>query len=519
MEQNISHMHLDQSLSRTNQQHLLFSKDNGALAVADGVPVTFWDQIKSNLRAAIPLEDYQKWIVPLSAQQVAERHWVISVPNMIFYQMIIDRFLAHIEAAKSSLGLESLSIHFEVNPLVTGSNQQVNRANQESNYGEPLESPATESLSTLPNDVTARPHHQVQASQLIHPTQTNQSSTGSILNPRYTFATFVSGPSNQFAHASCSTVAEKPGKAYNPLFIYGSTGLGKTHLLHAVGNRIKQNNPGAILTYITSEHFLNEMIYCVRFGKMWEFRQKYRQCDVFLVDDIQFISGNKEKTQEEFFHTFNALYEAKKQIVITSDMFPQDIPDIEDRLRNRFQWGLIADIQPPDTEHRVAILLSKAEKLGIKLGEDVAMYIASHAKRNVRELEGALHRICAFSDLQGRPINMELAAETFQNILSEAPKLLTIETIQKIVADHYKIKVSELKSHKRQRNLTMPRQIAMFLSRMLTNASFPELGERFGGKDHTTVMHAVRKIEKDRTKDLDLKAHIDSIQRQLEQMS
>ena len=519
MERIISHMHLDQSPSKTNKQHLLFPQTIEVQDIHHDGPITFWDQIKSSLRATIPLEDYQKWIVPLSAQQVAERHWVISVPNMIFYQMIIDRFLAHIEAAKSNLGLESLSIHFEVNPLASSSPNHSHRTVQDTNYGAPLETSTIEPTQTAINDGAAKPQHVVQASQLIHTNQQGQSSTGSILNPRYTFATFVSGPSNQFAHASCSTVAEKPGKAYNPLFIYGSTGLGKTHLLHAVGNRIKQNNPGAVLTYITSEHFMNEMIYCVRFGKMWEFRQKYRQCDVFLVDDIQFISGNKEKTQEEFFHTFNALYEAKKQIVITSDMFPQDIPDIEDRLRNRFQWGLIADIQPPDTEHRVAILLSKAEKLGIKLGEDVAIYIASHAKRNVRELEGALHRICAFSDLQGRPINMELAAETFQNILSEAPKLLTIETIQKIVADHYKIKISDLKSHKRQRNLTMPRQIAMFLSRMLTNASFPELGERFGGKDHTTVMHAVRKIEKDRTKDLDLKAHIDSIQRQLEQMS
>jgi chromosomal replication initiator protein len=327
----------------------------------------------------------------------------------------------------------------------------------------------------------------------------------------------VKGDSNQFAVATCLSAAENPGKAYNPLFIYGSTGLGKTHLLHAVGNRVLANNPGAVVTYIPSERFMNEMIYCLRFSKMWDFRQKYRSCDVFLVDDIQFISG-KKATQEEFFHTFNTLYSSKKQIVITSDLFPKDIPDIEDRLRNRFQWGLIADIQPPSIEHRIAILYSKAEKLGIRMRDDVAEYIAKHAKRNVRELEGALHRINAFAALQGESITMDLAVRTFRDVLGEPPKRLTIETVQKTVADHFKLRVADLKSKRRQRAFAHPRQIAMFLARKLTNASYPEIGEKFGGKDHTTVMHNVRKIEDTLDKDLDLKAHVEALERQLEQL-
>ena len=262
---------------------------------------------------------------------------------------------------------------------------------------------------------------------------------------------------------------------------------------------------------------MNEMIYCLRFAKMWDFRKKYRNCDVFLVDDIQFISG-KKATQEEFFHTFNTLYAAKKQIVITSDMFPKDIPDIEDRLRNRFQWGLIADIQSPSVEHRIAILYSKADKLNIRLRPDVAEYIAKHAKRNVRELEGALHRINAFAALQGEEITMDLAIRTFRDVLGEAPKRLTIEAVQKIVAEHFKVKIADLKSKSRQRAFALPRQVAMYLARKLTNASYPDIGDKFGGKDHTTVMHNVKKIEETLDRDLDLKAHVETLERQLEQL-
>jgi len=335
------------------------------------------------------------------------------------------------------------------------------------------------------------------------------------LNPTYTFATFVRGPSNQFALATCQNVAENPGLTYNPLFLYGSTGLGKTHLLHAVGNLVASKNKNAIITYISSERFMNEMIYCIRHNKMWDFRQKYRHCDVFLMDDIQFISGNKSATQEEFFHTFNTLYEAKKQIIITSDLFPQDIPDLEERLRNRFQWGLIADIQPPDVEHRIAILINKAEQMGVSLSYEIAEFIATHAKRNIRELEGALHRIVAFSVLHGRPLDKQLATETFDSLLETAPKRINIELIQRVVAQHFKLRVADLKSKKRLRILTVPRQIAMYLAREYTSASFPDIGERFGGKDHTTVMHAVKKISAEKDTSATIKNQIETIRRTL----
>lgn len=341
------------------------------------------------------------------------------------------------------------------------------------------------------------------------------------LNPNYTFDTFVRGPSNQFALAACYNVAENPGKTYNPLFIYGSTGLGKTHLLHAVGNHIIKTNPKATVAYISSERFMNELIYCLRHNKIIDFRQKYRHCDLFLMDDIQFISGNKAATQEEFFHTFNTLYEAKKQIIITSDLFPQDIPDIEERLRNRFQWGLIADIQPPDIEHRIAILFSKAEQLGIRLSIDVAEYIANFVKRNIRELEGALHRLDAFATLHGRTLDKALAIETFSNMLSEEPSKnqMLIDTVQKVVADHFQVKTSELKSKRRHKALTLPRQVAMYLSRKFTKTSYPEIGEKFGGKDHTTVIHAVRKITSERKKNMDIIVHLDALERVLERLN
>lgn len=341
------------------------------------------------------------------------------------------------------------------------------------------------------------------------------------LNPKYTFENFVRGPSNQFALAACYNVAENPGKTYNPLFIYGATGLGKTHLIQAVGNHLVKVNANSTVAYVSSERFMNELIYCLRHNKIIDFRQKYRHCDLFLMDDIQFISGNKAATQEEFFHTFNTLYEAKKQIIITSDLFPKDIPDIEERLRNRFQWGLIADIQPPDIEHRIAILYSKAEKLGLDLSLDVAEYIANHVKRNIRELEGALHRLKAFSYLHGRKLDKNLAIETFGNMLStESPKpQMLIDAVQKTVADHFQIKISELKSKKRHKALTLPRQIAMYLVRKFTKTSYPEIGEKFGGKDHTTVMHAVKKITHERKKNMDLIVHLDALERIIERLN
>lgn len=405
-----------------------------------------WALICDKLRTLLDINEYRSWIEPLKAKQANDTEIVISIPNLVFYQGLFENYWDKIDQAKTMLGIESVLIRFEIE------DDALNKKEKET----------TDNGETL-----ALNEHNRAVSRAL--------SDKSNLNPAYTFETFVRGESNQFAHATCMAVADAPGQTYNPLFIYGCTGLGKTHLLHAVGTRVLQRNPQAVITYISSERFMNEMIYCLRFNKMMDFRRKYRNCDVFLVDDIQFISG-KERTQEEFFHTFNTLYEAKKQIVITSDMFPQDIPDIEDRLRNRFQWGLIADIQQPAVEHRVAILQNKAAHLGIALSNDVGLYIASHAKRNVRELEGALHRIAAFAALQGRQIDLELAAETFQNVLGEAPKRLTIEMIQKTVAEHFKIRVTDLKSKKRQRALTVPRQIAMYISRERTKSSYPEIG-------------------------------------------
>lgn len=454
-----------------------------------------WRLISEQLRTMLDPADFQAWIAPLEAKQQSDTELVIVIPNMVFYQGILDRYWDRLESAKTVLGFENVLIRFEIDEPDPVAKRDA-------------------AMIEVSAPIESGPESFEQANGAVSRALSDRCN----LNPAYTFETFVRGDSNQFAHATCGAVADAPGQTYNPLFIYGSTGLGKTHLLHAVGHRVLQFQPNAVITYISSERFMNEMIYCLRFNKMWDFRRKYRNCDVFLVDDIQFISG-KERTQEEFFHTFNTLYEAKKQIVITSDLFPQDIPDIEDRLRNRFQWGLIADIQPPSIEHRAAILINKALTLGIQLSDEVSLYIAHHAKRNVRELEGALHRIAAFAALQGRPIDLQLASETFQNVLGEAPKRVTVELIQKAVAEHFKIRVTDLKSKKRQRALTVPRQIAMYLSRVRTNSSFPEIGARFGGKDHTTVMHAVRKIELERHSDLDLKTSIEALERKIEQLS
>jgi chromosomal replication initiator protein len=467
-----------------------------------------WLKIKAQLKELLPSDEFERWIQPLKSKEVSKSEIVVSLPDMTTYQKILDHYIDQFDYCKATLGINAF-FRFEIEGTETTaaeifdeSEAGVDQADQEP---QTEERPHTESPALQGSSGQSAP---VSRALTLH----------SQLNTEYIFENFVNGPSNQFAHASCLSVADAPGQHYNPLFLYGSTGLGKTHLLHAVGNKVLKSRDNAVITYITSERFMNEMIYCLRFNKMWDFRRKYRNCDVLLVDDIQFISG-KERTQEEFFHTFNALYEAKKQIVVTSDIFPQDIPDIEDRLRNRFQWGLIADIQPPDIEHRVAILMNKAEKQGVALSQDVAQYIATHAKGNIRVLEGALRRVIAFAALQGRPIDIQLTAEILQDIFGESSKSLTIEAIQKTVAEHFKLRVSDLKSKKRQRAFAIPRQIAMFLARTRTESSFPEIGGCFGGKDHTTVMHAFKKIETGRRKDLDLKTHIETIERKLDQLT
>ena len=328
------------------------------------------------------------------------------------------------------------------------------------------------------------------------------------LGARYSFDTFIVGPSNQFAHAACRAVAESPSRSYNPLFIYGGVGLGKTHLMHAIGHYV-QTNSNLQLTYISSERFMNEMINALRYDRVLEFRERYRSVDVLLVDDVQFLSG-KEGTQTEFFHTFNALYDAQKQIVISSDCPPHEITSLEERLRSRFEWGLIADIQPPDIETKVAILKKKAEAEGIPLPDNVAIYIAGKIKSNIRELEGSLIRLIAYASLTGREISLPLAQDVLRNVLQNDDRAITIEIIQKFVSEYYQLKLGELKSRNNSKSVAMPRQIAMYLCKNLTPASLPEIGKSFGGKHHSTVIHSIRKIEELRQRDGDFNTLINN---------
>jgi len=378
-----------------------------------------WDKLKQALKAQLPARDYATWLAPLNVAKTNGRTLHICMPNQLFYQRIHDDFLPLIERTKAELGLESVSLAFELEgiPEVPES-----AYNDEEDFGYGSQADFNDCPSSIP------------------PTSGGFSRSLSREhgpNASYTFDSFVKGPSNQFAMTTAQAVAAKPGQFYNPLFLCGGTGLGKTHLLHAVANEVLKNNPSTLVTYTTSEQFMQELTYCLRFArnnptKMHEFRRKYRMCDVLLIDDIQFLSGNKKVTQEEFFHTFNTLYHAKKQIIMTSDILPQGIPDIEERLRSRFQWGLIADIQLPDLEHRVEILLKKAANLGVKLSVEVAEYIGKHTKKSVRDLEGNLQRLYAFSQFQGEPMTLELAQKAFKDIFFvEAPKTLSVDDIQK----------------------------------------------------------------------------------------
>jgi chromosomal replication initiator protein len=327
--------------------------------------------------------------------------------------------------------------------------------------------------------------------------------TAAQLNPRYTFDGFVIGTGNQFAHAAAQAVAENPSKAYNPLFLYGGVGMGKTHLMQAIGHEVKKRQPQAAICYLSSEKFTNEMINSLRYDKMTSFRDKFRNVDVLLIDDIQFLA-QKERTQEEFFHTFNALHESMRQIVIASDRPPKELAEIEDRLRSRFEWGLIADIQPPDLETKVAILQKKAESERVMLPTDVALFMASNIRSNVRELEGALIRLIAYCSLTGAQVNLPTAQQVLKNFIDAQTRKVTIESIQKAVAEQFGLRLPEIKAKNNSRAIVFPRQIAMYLAKHLTEASLPEIGRQFGGKHHTTVLHSVEKIETQRKDDKDL---------------
>lgn len=334
------------------------------------------------------------------------------------------------------------------------------------------------------------------------------------LNPNYTFENFIVGSCNQFSHAAASAVVNNPAKSYNPLYVYGGAGLGKTHLMNAIGHSLLNNNQALKILYITTEKFMNDLINHLQYGKVLDFREKYRSVDVLLIDDIHYLSG-KERTKEEFFHTFNHLYDSQKQIVMSSDCPPKEIPNLEERFSSRFEWGLIADLKPPDIETRIAILKKKSELAEISLPESVALYIADKVKSNIRELEGYLRRVIAYSSLKGEPIDLDLTKEALKTLLDSSMTIVTAEKIQKAISHEFKIKISQLKSKNNSPKIAFPRQIAMYLSKQMTKTSLPEIGKKFGGKHHTTVLHSIRKIEKLRSKDAEFDKKINTLINQI----
>lgn len=430
-------------------------------------------QLVDSLKTKVSELNFNNWIKPATFSMGNSGHLKIEVPNKFIRDWITENYLHLIKFELFKITSTEHELIFEITP---------------------------EESQNLPKKIETK-------------TQSENQKLSEQFSPKYTFETFVVGSSNQFAHAAAMAVGNAPAKTYNPLFIYGGVGLGKTHLLSAIGHEILRKNKNARIIYISGESFTNELINSIRYEKMFEFRKKFRDsCDVFLVDDVQFIAG-KERTQEEFFHTFNYLYESRKQVVLTSDRVPRDITQLEERLRSRFEWGLIADIQAPDIETRVAILKKKAEHDQILISDDVAMFLATNIRSNVRELEGSLIRVSAFASLVGSEITVDLVKEVLKNILPDTSRHLTVESIQKLVADHYHIKLAELKSSRRLKTLTGPRQIAMYLCRKYVKSSFPELGLKFGGKDHSTVVHAVQKIEKKISEDPGFKKEVDSLEK------
>ncbi len=442
---------------------------------------TVWLSARSNIEKVLTPQNFTNWIKPIRVHSLRNDILLLQVPDSYFRDWIRENYLGLIQEAISSVSSSPLQVELKVmTTIAPAAPQEIPR--------EP----------TVPERVD----------------RVERADPPTILNPFYTFDSFVCGAGNRFAHAAAQAVGDKPGTNYNPLFIYGGVGLGKTHLLVAIGNHVLAHNKTAKISYYSSEKFMNEMINCIRYKKMDEFRSKFRKADVLLIDDIQFMAG-KEATQEEFFHTFNTLHDAHKQIVVTSDKIPKDIPDLEERLRTRFEWGLLADIQPPDVETRIAILKKKAEQNNIPLPDDVAFFLGSYAATNVRELEGMLLRLGALSSLTKIEISLTMAKEALKEIIVDKSKDVTIELIQKQVCDHFHLKLSEIKSDKRLKNIVYPRQIAIFLCRELTKASYPEIGEKFGGKDHSTIIHSAKKIDKLITTDTSLKETVDGLRKAL----
>jgi len=426
-----------------------------------------WDRFLERVKSRVSINTFNTWFQPTRLNRSDADVVYVQIPTTVFRQVLTRTYGEIVKAVFHELGVPAMRVQYvctEEEPVAA------------------VTVAATASTKQSKLDFESSDHQ---------------------LNTRYTFDSFVVGKSNEFAHAASRAVAEQPSKAYNPLFLYGGVGMGKTHLMHAIGHTIKQRNPAARLSYVSAEKFTIEVINSLRFDKMFSFRERFHTVDVLLVDDIQFIAG-KERTQEEFFHTFNALYEQHKQIVISSDCLPKDINSIEERLRSRFEWGLIADIQPPDLETKIAILQKKAENDRFVLPDDVAEYIARAIKSNVRELEGALTRLMAYASLTGAAVSLATAQQVLRNIIASQEKRVTIEVIQKRVSEHFNLREQDLKVRSNTRAIAFPRQVAMYIVKQLTTASLPEIGRQFGGKHHTTVLHSINKIEEMRRSDKEL---------------
>ena len=428
-----------------------------------------WDKILQHMERRVNPHSFATWFRPTRQEGAENGKLVVRVPTRLFRKRLTETYGELLQAVLAEVGMSNTHLEFMCSE------------NEPGPLGVPLKQ-----------------------------TRLDFDSVDHQLNPRYQFESFVVGASNQFAHAAAQAVAEAPSKAYNPLFLYGGVGMGKTHLMQAVGHLIKKRNPAARLTYISAEKFTNEVINSLRFDRMIGFRDRFRSVDVLLVDDIQFIAG-KERTQEEFFHTFNALYDLQRQIVISSDCPPKEISAIEERLRSRFEWGLIADIQPPDLETKIAILQKKAENERVMIPDDVAEYIARAIKSNVRELEGALTRLIAYASLTGCILNLVTAQQVLRNIIATQEKRITIDLIQKKVGEQFGLREQDLKIRSNTKAIAFPRQVAMYLVKQLTSASLPEIGRQFGGKHHTTVLHSINKIDALRRNDKDLNRTINKL--------
>lgn len=460
--------------------------------MSTGVQIELLSSVLTAISKRLNHESFDTWFKPISRASKDSTTLYLTVPNEVFRDWIGTNYFDVIEESLEELHLAGYKVEFLL----------------EDRWRPPSTVDVSRTFTTSPDRPITEAVRPPQGPLKATPSGTEPAELP--LNPKYKFETFVVGLCNQFAHAASRAVVDMPAKTYNPLYLYGGVGLGKTHLMHAIGHEIKSRNNTIRLTYISSERFMNELINAIRYDQTIRFRDRYRNIDVLLIDDIQFLAG-KERTQEEFFHTFNALYDSQKQIIISSDCPPREIPTLEERLHSRFEWGLIADIQPPDWETKVAILKRKAELERLDLPDDVANFIAGKIKSNIRELEGSLVRLMAYASLKGLPIDIELAKDILRNIVEDESDIPSIELIQRIVAGHFGLKAVDLKSKSNARVISFPRQIAMYLCKSLTSASLPEIGREFGGKHHSTVLHSINKITKLREKDKVFHSTIDTL--------